>query len=38
MAGKPIASVQKALEVLNVLAFEDLNHKGMRLAELAERL
>lgn len=32
-----IASVKKAFDLLDVLAFEDLNHRGVRLIQLAER-
>ncbi len=35
---RPIAAVQKALDVLDVLVFEDPNRCGLRLAELAARL
>ena len=38
MAGGKIASVEKTLEILNLLAFEDITHAGMRLSEMAERL
>ena len=35
---RPIAAVQKALDVLDVLVFEDPNRCGLRPAELAARL
>lgn len=37
-ADRPIAAVQKALDVLDVLVFEDPGRAGLRLSELAERL
>lgn len=33
-----IVSVKKAYDLLDVLAFEDLSHNGLRLSQLAERL
>lgn len=38
MPDRPIASVKKALDVLDILAFEDMEHHGVALAELAARL
>ena len=32
---KQVASVRKALDVLDILAFEDIDHNGVRLSDLA---
>ncbi|NLG37991.1 MAG: helix-turn-helix domain-containing protein [Clostridiales bacterium] len=37
MANNPVLSVQKALDILDILTFEDPGRQGFRLSELSER-